>query len=415
MTKVKRYDNKNRLLDNGEYQRKDGTYEWRYNDPITKKRRAIYAKTLKELRERKKETERTLSAGVSTERLTVDQLFGRWDAIRRLEMMAGTIKRSTYETTLRAYTLWVQPWLGHRVAATLKRTDIEAHYLMLKLERGLSRASIKLAHAALSSIFSLAVMDNLMAKNPTDGAFGRIARAQYEKKSQRALFLDDFALERFWAYLRGRGRNLEWLLDSTRFLALTGLRIGELGGITPENFDEEAKTLKIEKTIEPVFNRQERKGEYVISRPKTEGSARTIPLIPEAAEIISRRIREGKTATETIDGVTGFVFCKRNGRAITAKNYWTSLTWQIDRYNRENPDTPIPYFSAHSLRHTFATRAVAAGVNVKATQALLGHADVRTTLNIYAENTTDFAREELKKLTPSNTTFSTTNATAKAV
>ena len=63
----------------------------------------------------------------------------------------------------------------------------------------------------------------------------------------------------------------------------------------------------------------------------------------------------------------------------------------------------LPAFSCHWLRHTFATRLIESDVNVKAAQKLLGHADVRTTMNIYAAAQEDFVSNELSKLTNHDT------------
>ena len=61
----------------------------------------------------------------------------------------------------------------------------------------------------------------------------------------------------------------------------------------------------------------------------------------------------------------------------------------------ESPEVLLPDFSCHSLRHTFTTRMCEAGVNVKAMQEILGHADAETTMDIYAEATDDLKRSEL--------------------
>lgn len=78
----------------------------------------------------------------------------------------------------------------------------------------------------------------------------------------------------------------------------------------------------------------------------------------------------------------------------------------------------LPKFSNHSLRHAFTTRMCEAGVNIKAMQEILGHADAETTMDIYAEATDDLKRAELinfedyfnrTKLAPTGTKQLTTN------
>ena len=106
----------------------------------------------------------------------------------------------------------------------------------------------------------------------------------------------------------------------------------------------------------------------------------------------------------TIDGYTDFIFLNRDGGTF----YQGSLNKTIRRIIRdcndevlqngeENP-VLLPHFSCHSLRHTFTTRMCEAGVNIKVMQDTLGHADISTTLNIYADVTKELKKEEFAGL-----------------
>ena len=64
----------------------------------------------------------------------------------------------------------------------------------------------------------------------------------------------------------------------------------------------------------------------------------------------------------------------------------------------DEPDVLLSHFSCHSLRHTFTTRMCEAGVNIKVIQDALGHSDISTTLNIYADVTKEMKAEEFKGL-----------------
>ena len=111
----------------------------------------------------------------------------------------------------------------------------------------------------------------------------------------------------------------------------------------------------------------------------------------------------GIKCTAVVDGYTDFIFVNRFGgtqhqgtlnkalrRIIRDCNYAV-----LDKHEGEDEPILLPPFSNHSLRHTFTTRMCEAGVNMKAMQEILGHADAETTMDIYAEATLDFQRTQL--------------------
>lgn len=105
-----------------------------------------------------------------------------------------------------------------------------------------------------------------------------------------------------------------------------------------------------------------------------------------------------------IDGYTDFIFVNRDGEAQKYHNLNRTIKRIIRDCNdaefmkNENPEVLLPNFSCHSLRHTFTTRMCEAGVNVKVIQDVLGHTDITTTLNIYADATRDLKKKEFENL-----------------
>ena len=112
----------------------------------------------------------------------------------------------------------------------------------------------------------------------------------------------------------------------------------------------------------------------------------------------------GVTCNATIDGYTDFIFVNRFGEA----QHQGTINKAIRRIIRDCNDDPfekseapevlLPHFSCHSLRHTFTTRMVEAGVNVKVIQDTLGHRDISTTMNIYADVTKELKKSEFEGL-----------------
>lgn len=161
-----------------------------------------------------------------------------------------------------------------------------------------------------------------------------------------------------------------------------------------------------------LIYRKKESGEcgFYITTPKTESGKRTIPMLADVRkalkEEILRQFSEGRCKKE-IDGYTDFVFYNRFGgvhnpmainRAIVRiyKAYNEEEVKNAEKEHRES--VLIPHFSVHNLRHTFCTRFCENETNVKVIQEIMGHADISTTMNIYAEATEKKKQEVFKNL-----------------
>lgn len=108
----------------------------------------------------------------------------------------------------------------------------------------------------------------------------------------------------------------------------------------------------------------------------------------------------GVECKATVDGYTDFIFVNRFGNVQHQGTLNKAIRRIIRDCNDEvlmkGEDDPVllPHFSCHTLRHTFTTRMYEAGVNVKVIQDTLGHADIATTLNIYADVTKELKQTE---------------------
>lgn len=147
---------------------------------------------------------------------------------------------------------------------------------------------------------------------------------------------------------------------------------------------------------------------YNVNTPKTKASTRQVPMLDFVKEafIMEREYQEamGIKCEVTIDGYTDFIFVNRFGEAQNLANLNKAIRRIIRDCNDEeflkdeNPAVLLPHFSCHSLRHTFTTRMCEAGVNVKVIQDALGHQDISTTLNIYADVTRELKKKEFAGL-----------------
>ena len=130
-----------------------------------------------------------------------------------------------------------------------------------------------------------------------------------------------------------------------------------------------------------------------------------LEFVKEAFVMEKERQQEaGITCHSVIDGYTDFIFLNRDGEVHKD----AALNRVIKRIIRdcndeqflksENPEVLLPNFSCHSLRHTFTTRMCEAGTNIKLMQDILGHQDVSTTMNIYADVTKELREKEMGNL-----------------
>lgn len=163
----------------------------------------------------------------------------------------------------------------------------------------------------------------------------------------------------------------------------TGLRIGEVCALRWENIDFESKKIHIEKTIERIYSKEKNKTIVIIDTPKSITSVRTIPINSKLYNIL-KQIR-GKSKK------TDFVLTGSSEHYVEPRNYQYHFK-EILKRNK------VKKYKFHTLRHTFATNCIEAGMDIKSLSEILGHADVSITLNIYVHSSDKIKRKYLEKI-----------------
>ena len=187
----------------------------------------------------------------------------------------------------------------------------------------------------------------------------------------------------------------------------TGMRVGEATGLRWSDIDFDEGIIDVNHTL--VYYNHETNGCYFnVHTPKTKAGERKIPMLAYVKEAFleEKRYQEQNNirCTSNIDGYTDFIFVNRFGGVQHQGTLNKALRRIIRDCNDEilnkNPSAEIllPRFSCHSLRHTFTTRLVEAGVNIKVVQEVLGHKDVSTTLDIYTDVTKELAKREFDNM-----------------
>ena len=255
----------------------------------------------------------------------------------------------------------------------------------------------------------IAVDDDFIRNNPSDNVLRELKKAHcFQSEKRRALTKPEQEL--FLNFLKTHPVYEHWYPVFAVMIG-TGLRVGEVTGLRWCDIDMESGMIDVNHTLVYYDHRTEgsKSGCYFnVNTTKTPASMRQVPMlgfVKEAFEHEKQKQEDlGLHCEVTIDGYTDFIFINRFGQA----QHQATLNKAIRRIIRDcndeqflhsdEPDVLLPHFSCHSLRHTFTTRMCEAGVNIKVIQDALGHSDISTTLNIYADVTKEMKAEEFKGL-----------------
>lgn len=394
-----RFDNRRRRLKTGETQNKDGVYVYRWTDEIGK-RHAVYADTLDELRVKEEQIAADKHDGIKkdTNNRTVNDLFELWKQLKR------GVKDSTMQNYIYMYDMFVRPVFGTKKLTLVKKSDVRNFYNNLAEQKILKISTIDGIHNVLHQVFQVAVDDELIRTNPTDNMMCELKKAYAgDTEKRKALTMEQQKL--FLDFLREDPRFQRWY-PVFYVMANTGLRVGEITALRWTDISLEERTISVNHTLVYYNHRDERGCYFSINTPKTKAGERIIPMTEGVYEafLLEKQYQEesGVSCRCSIDGYDDFIFINRFGDV----QHQGTLNRAIRRAMRdcnfkelekkEKDPVLLPHFSCHILRHTFATRLAESGVLPKTMQSLMGHADIKTSMNIYVTLSEEFKKRDME-------------------
>lgn len=339
-----------------------------YDEEGKQKRKTVSGKNLNEVKQKMKQIEYGIFSGefVDKSNITIYHLAKQ---IIDDKLNMNEIKESTYYANLG--TLKSLREIYNTPLQSANETQIRA-YLQKRIEK--SNSIIRKEYELLNRTFKEAVSREIITKNPMDHI--RLPRSKKKNAEVRALTVDE-------------QRKLidvlmtEDVMYSNQILLsmFTGMRMGEINALTKKDINLSFNVISVNKTL----SRGE-KGRAIISdTAKTYAGSRPIIMTDDVRQII----------TECLESAEGdLLFTDKNGGLITTCQVNLGFLRTLKKYDiiDENVEGKV---TCHSLRHTYATRMIEGGMQPKVLQKLLGHTDIRITLNTYCNAFENFQNDNI--------------------
>ncbi len=365
------------------YKRKDGRWEGRYiayYDGTGKaKYKYLYAKSYSEIKAKLWTVRTNCQLGIAKENPQNKENYTFWLDEWLCAKKIG-VKESTYIRYRNMIENHVKPELGKYPVNKIS-TSLMEQFVTKKLQDGKLNGSGGLSSKSMSDILVIIKESFKYAQSCGVTAICNFDRISFKKNKQEMRVLSNLEEQRLLAVL---------LNDFDRyklgvFVCLyTGIRIGELCALQWKNISLEEKTIKIEKTLQRLqcedINALH-KTRIVITEPKSSAALRIIPMPDFIIEMVAPFM--GSPDSYVLSGK-----CKTVVEPRTMQN----------RFKHYLEDGEISDANFHSLRHTFATRCIEAGFDVKTLSEILGHSSVKITLDKYVHSSMQMKRVNMDKL-----------------
>lgn len=309
--------------------------------------------------------------GMMASNMTVDAWYKQWIGDKM-----NTQKPNTVRNYSERYVRNIQPCIGGMLIKDVK--PVHCQNILNRMSKDYAGSTINLTLQTIKVMFNSAENNDVIKKCPTKGV------KCTKKIDKNVRFLTNEEHTKFLEVAKGTSNYSQY-----RFLLETGLRTGEMIGLKWSDLDFEKRTIKVQRQLEFRYSTQE----WRWGDPKSNSGFRTIPMTDTCYQLLIDLKEERRQSTVVIknDEFKDVVFINRNGTPTKNSTYDSHLTKLALKAG-------IEHFSMHSLRHTFATRCIDAGIDPKTLQKILGHAHLSMTMDLYVHVSDDKKFSEMKKL-----------------
>lgn len=326
--------------------------------------------------------------GIDMDKITVNELAEKWFS----EKLPTIVKTSTMTTYLSCYRRFLEPYFGDTQVADVTNAQLIAFFETAINNKALNRAAtlspqtITVVHNVCFNIFAYAKELNLINTNP----YYDIKKPARRSSEKRVLTRkEQYRLERACRYF------LDYRVIGILLSLYTGMRIGEICSLQWSDIDFKRHVIYVSKTVSRVTNFEgsgvdhnvecrEQKTVVQIRTPKTQSSCR---LIPVPKFLMDRLITLRKINPHP------YVVNNKNDNPMCTR----MMTYIFKRMVKL---AEIDDANFHCLRHTFATRALESGMDIKTVSEVLGHSNHAITVNVYVHSLIDHKRNMMCKIQP---------------
>lgn len=372
-------------------------YRIRYVDPLTGKKvekSKSGFKTKKEAEYAAAEVYTDVSDGV-TLKTNSNILFKDY-----ADIWFEDYKRTIKETSIRSRLSYLNTLKKRFPNIRLRNMTLKIYQKELDLlSKEYKKNSIVAVNQIMQMIFNHAVDDKYFKINPIERI--RIPKIEEEEKIH---FWDISSVNKFVEYYAEttnikRPANKAYLnWEKERDLAIFylmlygGLRVGEACALYTTDYYQITREVDINKTLGSALSNQV-KSSWKIYPPKTKNAYRLVPLPEVAYKQVEKWLNIRKAYVTFFSNIyheSHYLFCQKDGSPLTTRDVRVKFSAVVNKLE-------LPKITPHGLRHTYTALQIQAGIDVKSLQMILGHADIKTTLNIYAHLTEQKKKETIDR------------------